>query len=149
MLIQANEILHEDYYNKIKSLPRLYPQYRCFIFPYQLMVGPYIVDPAHWTPRTVPLRQDPIVGVDGASLLPSKEVSLKDFVLEMAGIISRYFRSRLYYFRNFRRTAYFYQIVPFGGSIFRYGVIFPETTINKALGDLMHQRPLCLHIRRV
>jgi glycosyltransferase involved in cell wall biosynthesis len=134
MEIQANEIIHEASYNSIKSLPVLYPQYRGYVLPFQMMVGPYLVDSAQWRLRIVPLKDDPVIMRDAVTIHPKKELSFTKFLYETGGLTLRYLKNNLYYFRNIRRSSYFYRITPLKNAIFRYTFIFPDSIIEKMAG---------------
>lgn len=134
MEIQANEVIHEETYSQLKDLPDLYPQYKGYILPYQVMVGPYLVDSAQWRLRMIPSKSDPIVMRDAVTLHPRKELSFKDFAAESAASTFRYLGLGLYHFRNIRRASYFYRIVPLSRPIFRYNYIFPGNLVDKSIG---------------
>lgn len=132
--LQANEIAHEQAYTELRDLYKQYPDYLGYLFPYQIFVGPYMIQDATWRIRYANMHNKIKIFGDGTHMEVTKELSTINFLKEYLYEFYRYLSLREYYFRNFRRFNRHYKLVYLSKPIFRYGIIFPDNIFLKMEG---------------
>ena len=132
--LQANEITHEDSYEELRNLYNLYPNYIGYLLPYQVFVGPYMIQDSTWRVRYASTKYNLRILGDGTHMEITGELSFSSFIKEYAYELYRYISLKEYYFRNFRRFNKYYKLAYLPKPIFRYGVMFPKNIFSKMEG---------------
>ncbi|MCL4396819.1 hypothetical protein M1494_00530 [Candidatus Parvarchaeota archaeon] len=139
--LQANEIAHEESYNKLRNLIKEYQQTKVFVLPYNLFCWRYILN-YDWRFRLIKANSYFKSLGDGMHLEPLNEVSVHTVIRDVIGQVYRYKKHGQYYSRLFnltvnrgkRKEPALYQVVPLYPPIFRYNLLFPENIIKKLKG---------------
>ena len=129
--LQANEITHEDSYEELRNLYNLYPNYIGYLLPYQVFVGPYMIQDSTWRVRYASTKYNLRILADGTHMEIVDELSVSSFIKEYAYELYRYISLKEFYFRNFRRFNKYYKLAYLSKPIFRYGIIFPKNVFSK------------------
>lgn len=129
--LQANEVTHENSFKELRELPEQYPDYKGYVLPYRVLVGPYQLQDATWRLRFVYANQDLGILADGTHIEVLKEINFKMFLAEYLYTFYRYITPGEFYFRNFRRFSKIFKVAFISKPIFRYGIIFPKNIYLK------------------
>ena len=139
--LQANEIVHESEYTRLRSLPEEYPKTKLFIFPYNILCWKFILG-YDWRFRFAKANQDIKSFGDGAFIETVNEVTLRDALKDSLKSIYKLIKTGQYYSRLFniaanvskRKHPALYKAYPLYPPIFRYSFIFPKNIEMKFSG---------------